>query len=250
VVSRGVPFRALLRSEWTKLRTLRSTWWCAAVYAVLVLTLGWLGAAITDSAPRADFAVGAALTGFGFGQLVLVVLGVLVGAGEHATGMAMSSFTAVPRRTRLLLARTLGTAVVTAVLTALLAVGCVLAAGLLTEVPGGVRPTDALVLRPVGLQVVAAVLVVVLAAALGTMLRSTAGGIGLGMVLVLLLPPLLAAEGGRVTEWLSYALPALRVGEDAFLVGHAGWAAGLAVVGAWALGAWALGAVLLERRDV
>ena len=33
---------------------------------------------------------GAALTGFGFGQLVLVVLGVLVGAGEHATGMAMS----------------------------------------------------------------------------------------------------------------------------------------------------------------
>ena len=249
-MSRGVPFRALLRSEWTKLRTVRSTWWCAAVYAALVLALGWLGAAITDSAPRADFAVGAALTGFGFGQLVLVVLGVLVGGGEHATGMAMSSFTAVPRRTRLQWARTLVLALGTALLTAVLAFGCVLAAASLTEVPGGVDPMDPLVLRPVGLQVAETALVVVLALALGTMLRSTAGGIGLGMVLVLLLPPLLAAEGGPVTEWLSYALPALRVGEDAFLVGHAGWPAGLAVVGGWAVGAWLLGAALLERRDV
>ena len=249
-MSRGVPFRALLRSEWTKLRTLRSTWWCVAVYAVLVLALGWLGAAITDSAPRADFAVGAALTGFGFGQLVLVVLGVLVGAGEHATGMAMSSFAAVPRRTRLQWARTAVLAVVTALITAVLALGCVLAAALLTVVPGGVDPVDSLVLRPVGLQVAEAVLVVVLALALGTVLRSTAGGIGLGMALVLLLPPLLAAEGGRVTEWLSYALPALRVGEDAFLVGHATWPAGMAVAAGWAAGAWLLGAALLERRDI
>ena len=58
------------------------------------------------------------------------------------------------------------------------------------------------------------------------------------MVLVLLLPPLLAAEGGRVTEWLSYGLPALRVGEDAFLVGHATWPAGVGVVAAWAVAAW------------
>jgi ABC-2 type transport system permease protein len=245
-----VRFGAVLRSEWTKLWSVRSTWWCAVVYAALVSALGWLGAALTDSAPRVDFAVGAALTGFGFGQLVLVVLGVLVGAGEHATGMAVSSFTAVPRRTRLLLARTVVVAAATALLTAILALGCVLAAGLLTEVPGGVSLADPRVLRPVGLQVAEAALVVVLSLALGTMLRSTAGGIGLGMVLVLLLPPLLAAEGGRVTEWLSLALPALRVGEDAFLVGHAGWPAGLAVVAGWAAGAWLLGAALLERRDV
>jgi ABC-2 type transport system permease protein len=249
-VSRAVPFRALLRSEWTKLRTVRSTWWCIAVYVALVLALGLLGAAITDSAPRADFAVGAALTGFGFGQLVLVVLGVLVGAGEHATGMSVSAVTAVPRRTRLLWARTVVVAVVTALLTVLLAVGCALAAGLMTEVPGGVGLVHPLVLRPVGLQVAGAVLVVVLALALGTVLRSTAGGIGLGTVLVLLLPPLLAAEGGPVTEWLSYALPALRTGEDAFLVGHAGWPAGLGVVAGWAVAAWLLGATLLERRDV
>jgi ABC-2 type transport system permease protein len=59
-----------------------------------------------------------------------------------------------------------------------------------------------------------------------------------------------AADGGPWTERLGEALPALRVGEDPFLVGTSSWTVGLVVVGAWALGAWAIGAVLLERRDV
>ena len=99
-MSGAVPFGAVLRSEWTKLRSLRSTWWCAAGYVVVVLTFGWLGAAVTDQAPSADFAVAAALTGFGFGQLVLVlvlvVLGVLTGATEFAAGTAVASFAGVP----------------------------------------------------------------------------------------------------------------------------------------------------------
>ena len=36
----------LLRSELTKLTSVRSTWWCAAVYVVVVLGLGWLAAAL------------------------------------------------------------------------------------------------------------------------------------------------------------------------------------------------------------
>jgi ABC-2 type transport system permease protein len=126
----------------------------------------------------------------------------------------------------------------------------VFAARTLTEVPGGIPLADAGVLRALGLQVASAALVVVLSVALGTALRSSAGGIGLVMALVLLLPPILAAEGGRVTEWLSEALPALRVGEDAFLAGVEGWPLGLVVVGAWAVCGWVLAALLLERRDV
>jgi ABC-2 type transport system permease protein len=240
----------LLASEWTKLRSLSSTWWCAGVYAVVVLALGLLGAAITDSAPRADFAVAVALTGFGCGQLVLVVLGVLTGAGEFATGAGVSSFTAVPRRARLLLAKTVVVALLAALLTVLLEVGCVFTARTLTEVPGGIPLADAGVLRALGSQAASAALVVVLSVALGTALRSSAGGIGLVMALVLLLPPILAAEGGRVTGWLSEALPALRVGEDAFLASVEGWPLGLVVVGAWAVGGWVLAALLLERRDV
>ena len=249
-MSGAVPFRALLRSEWTKLRSLRSTWWCASVYVVVVLAFGWLGAAVTDLVPSADLAVASSLIGFGFGQLVLVVLGVLVGATEFATGSAAASFAAVPRRTRLLLAKTTVVAVFTALLSVVLAVGCFAAARVLIAVPRGLRFTDAEVLRPLGLQVAAAALVVVLSVALGSMVRSTAGGAGLGLALVLVVPPLLAADGRRITETISDALPGLRVGEDAFLAGVPDGSAGLAVVAAWAVGAWLLGALLLERRDV
>ena len=251
-MSRGIPFRAVLRSEWTRLRSVRSTWWCLAVYALVVLGFGWLAAAVTQEAPEPGLALAAALTGFGFGQLVLVVLGVIVGAGEFATGSAVASFASVPRRTRLMLAKTVVVAVVTALLSSVLALGCFLAPRTLTYVPGGLHPGDAAVLRPLGLQVAEAALVVVLAVALGTMLRSTAGGIGIGvgLALVLVVPPLLAADGRRLSRVISEALPSLRVGEDPFLAGAVSWWAGLAAVAAWAVGAWLLGAALLERRDI
>jgi ABC-2 type transport system permease protein len=106
------------------------------------------------------------------------------------------------------------------------------------------------VLRQLVLQVAWAALLAVLAVALGTLLRSSAGGVGLGMALVFVLPPVLALAGSRWAELLSQALPALRVGEEAFLAVGTSWPVGLAVVGGWAVAAWALGAVLLERRDV
>ena len=249
-MSRGVSFGALLRSEWTKLRSVRSTWWCTAVYLLVVGASGWLAAAGTDSAPRADIAVSAALTGFGFGQLVLVVLGVLAVSSEFGSGMALVSLTAVPRRTRLLLAKTVVVAVYCALLTALLVVVCAVAARSLTAVPGEWSLEDPGVVRQVVLQVGAAALVGVLAVALATALRSTAGAVGLGMALVFVLPPVLALAGGNLASRLSQALPALRVGEDPFLAVPTGWAVGLVVCGAWALGAWAVGAVLLEGRDV
>ena len=249
-MSRGVPLAALLRSEWTKLRTVRSTWWCTAVYATVVLAFGWLGASVTDRAPSSGVAVAAALTGFGFGQVVLVVLGVLVGAGEHTTGMAVASYTVVPRRTRALLARSLVVAVLVAGVTAVAAAGCVAAARVQTVVPGGVGLVEPDVLRPAGLQVLSSVAVVVLGVAVGTLLRSTAGGAGLCLGLVLVLPLVLGADGRAWAERLADSLPALRVGEDAFLVGASSWPAGLVAVGGWAVGAWLLGALVLERRDV
>jgi hypothetical protein len=170
-VNASLAWPGLLRSEWTKLTTIRSTWWCAGVYAVVVLGLGWLAAAVTDRAPRADIAVTVALTGFGVGQLVLVVLGVLAGAGEFTTGMAVASFTTVPRRRRLLAAKVLVLGLAVAVLSAVLALGCLLAARVQTVVAdGGVPLTEAGVLRALGLQVAWAVLVTVVSVALGTVL--------------------------------------------------------------------------------
>ena len=87
-------------------------------------------------------------------------------------------------------------------------------------------------------------------AALGTVLRSTAGAVGVGAALVFVLPPVFALAGGETAARVSQGLPTLRVGEDAFLAGAPGWTAGLAVAGAWAAGAWLVSAALLEHRDV
>jgi ABC-type transport system involved in multi-copper enzyme maturation permease subunit len=245
-----VPFRAVLRSEWTKLWSVRSTWWCTGVYALAVGGGGWLAAAGTDSAARADVAVQTALTGFGIGQLVLVVLGVLAVTSEFASGMALVSLTAVPRRGRLLVAKTLVVLAYCLLVSALLAVLCALAARTLTAVPGGVQPSDPAVLRTLGLQVGAAGLIGVLAVALGTALRATAGAVGVGMALVFVAPPALALVGSRLASRISQALPALRVGEDAFLAVATPWRVGMAVLAAWALGIWVVGAALFARRDV
>ena len=249
-MSGGVPFRALLRSEWTKLRSVRSTWWCTAVYVVVAGGGGWLAAAGTDISPRADVAVQTALTGFGIAQLALVVLGVLVVSSEFASGLALVSLTSVPRRTRLLLAKTVVVVAYCLVLSAVLAVACALAARTLTAVPGGVQPDDPDVLRTLLLQVGAAGLVAVLGVALGAVLRSTAGAVGIGATLVFVAPPALALAGGDLAARVSQSLPALRVGEDAFLAVATTWQVGMAVVAAWAVGVWLLGAALLERRDV
>jgi ABC-2 type transport system permease protein len=160
------------------------------------------------------------------------------------------SFTAVPRRTRLLLARTVVVTVWCMLLSAVLVVVCALAARTLTAVPGGVQPADPAVLRTLGLQVGAAGLVAVLSVALGAVLRSTAGAVGIGTALVFVLPPALALAGGTTASRISQGLPALRVGEDAFLAVATRWPVGMAIVAAWAVGVWVLGALLLERRDV
>ena len=104
-MSARFPFRAVLRSEWTKLWSIRSTWWCTVVYVVVVGGGGRLAAAGTDSAARADVAVQTALTGFGIGQLVLVVLGALVVTNEFTSGLALVSLIVVPRRSTLLMRR-------------------------------------------------------------------------------------------------------------------------------------------------
>jgi ABC-2 type transport system permease protein len=228
----------------------RATWWCTALYLLVVGGTGGLAAASTDTAPDAGIAVSAALTGFGVGQFVLVVLGVLAVTSEFSSGMALASLTAVPRRGRLLVAKTLVVAGWCALLSLLLVVVCALAARTLTVVPGGVALLSPDVLRSLGLQVGAAALTGVLAVGLGAVLRSTAGAVGAGLALVIVLPPALAVAGGTWPERLSRALPAARVGEDSFLAAPTTWQVGMAVIAAWAVAAWVLGAILLQRRDV
>ncbi|PZA21272.1 hypothetical protein [Modestobacter versicolor] len=149
-MSAPVRFPAVLRSEWTKLVSVRSTWWSAAVYVLVAGAFGWLAASTTPSADSAGNAVGIALIGFGFAQFAVVVVGVTAAAGEFATGMVLASLAAVPRRVRWLAAKTGVVAGAVAGLTGVLALVCWLAARSLTAVDGGVPLVGAGVGRALG----------------------------------------------------------------------------------------------------
>jgi ABC-type transport system involved in multi-copper enzyme maturation permease subunit len=107
----------LLLAEWTKIRSVRSTLWTLAVFAVVSLGLTGLLTWLTlhaASQGRND-ARGAGLvtdpvgfilgTGLGLGQLAICVLGALVITSEYSSGSIRASLLAVPRRYPLLLAK-------------------------------------------------------------------------------------------------------------------------------------------------
>jgi len=108
-------FGNLLRAEWTKIRSVRSTAWSLAILSVTAIGLNTLVAGVaianwntTSAATKHSYA--ADPTGFlaaalNFAQIPLCVLGVLVIASEYSTGMIRSSVLAVPRRTPMLAAK-------------------------------------------------------------------------------------------------------------------------------------------------
>jgi ABC-2 type transport system permease protein len=263
-----VPARKVLRSEWTKLRTLRAAWLCLFLYVVVVVAGAYMSLNGTAAPDYAGIAVARALVGFAPAQLVLVALGALVVTSEYRSGTVLASLTAVPRRTRWLLAKTLVVVFWVAVLTALLAALCVVSVPTLTAGTLELPLRDPVVLRPVGLQVATAALVTVLGVGLGALFRSTLWATAVGALLVVVAPLVTAPAADERIAAASRWFPTLRVGEDdvltvatrgsfgvpaggdVLLAGASTWRFGLLVVGAWAVAAWVVGTVLTERRDV
>lgn len=98
--------RGVLASEFTKLRSVRSTYWTVA--ALLILGIG-LAAAIAAGTladlhahpgDKAGFDATQVSLGafFELGQLVIAVLGAMAITSEYSTGMIRTSLTAMPRR--------------------------------------------------------------------------------------------------------------------------------------------------------
>jgi ABC-2 type transport system permease protein len=95
----------VIRSEWTKLRTLPSSAWSLLVAAVLIVGFGALYSGVRVTRPPDDPAAIASfdptavsLSGLQLAQLAIGVLGALLITGEYATGMIRTSFAAVPAR--------------------------------------------------------------------------------------------------------------------------------------------------------
>lgn len=105
----------VLKSEWTKIRSVRSTLW--TLVTALVVTVG-LGVLITllvrhtfdDLSPREQATFDATLTSFAgmmLGQLAMIAFGILVISNEYSTGMIRASLAAVPQRGMLMTAKVL-----------------------------------------------------------------------------------------------------------------------------------------------
>ncbi|OEV05698.1 ABC transporter permease subunit [Streptomyces oceani] len=96
----------VLRSEWTKVRSVRSTLWTLASAFAVTVGLSALICVFTESS-YADMPVEQKATfdptfvsfsGMTLGQLAMIAFGVLVVSGEYSTGMIRSSLGAVPQR--------------------------------------------------------------------------------------------------------------------------------------------------------
>src|SRR5215472_2857913 len=93
IAASGTRFSDLCRSEWTKLRSVRSTYWTFIVTIVLVVGIGAIASAAVSNHVRnhpgdlPDDPMVVTFLGMQFAQLSIGVLGVLVMSAEYSTGM-------------------------------------------------------------------------------------------------------------------------------------------------------------------
>lgn len=210
--------RGVIRSEWTKMRTVRSTTW--TLFATVVLSLGigalacWAVSSHWDRMSVLDRLTfdptSQSLTGLLFGQLALGILGILVVSAEYSTGSIRATLSAVPRRPLVVVGKAVVYGVVALVVGEIVSlVAFEIGQAVLS---GGPAPHSALgdpgVLRAVvggGLYLTALGL---LAVGLGWIIRHTAGAIATFVGILLILPLILAALPTSFRDAIGKFLPA------------------------------------------
>ncbi|MER7622794.1 ABC transporter permease subunit [Streptomyces sp. NPDC126503] len=201
-----------LASEWTKIRSLRSTMWTLGVMVLLMLGVGTgvaLIVAASDYPAENDAALGLGFFGLLLGSICVMTLGVLTIASEYGTGMIRTTLTACPSRGRVLLAKAIVFFALVFTITTLTAT--VVAVVQIALVSGPDPTADQWLRATVGAGLFLA-LTGLLSLAVGTLIRHSAGAITI-MIGVLLMPLvaamfMMAESLSGVRDWLlAYALP-------------------------------------------
>lgn len=251
----------VLRSEWTKLWSLRSTRWSLLFAFVSMAGLGPLIAAVTmshwdrlDPGDRATFdPINTALGGYHLAQLAIGVLGVLVISGEYSTGQIRSSLMAVPRRLPVLWAKTANFAAVSFVLMTVASfIAFIGAQAILTQHHVNVPLGHAPALRAIIGTGLYMIVLGVFAMSLGALVRNTAGGIAIFAGVLFVLPGLVHVLPASTFDAINPYLPSNAGGDVLSNTTDPGMLApwtGFAVFCGYALVALAASAVLLLRRD-
>ncbi|SDO69375.1 hypothetical protein SAMN04487981_112221 [Streptomyces sp. cf386] len=256
----------VLRSEWAKFWSLRSSWITLGVAVFLLVLFGAVASytyspdAVATGGPPGpgsgdgdSTAVSLALTGVTFASLAIGVLGVLLSAGEYSTGMIRSTLAAVPRRLPVLWSKAL---VIGPIALVLATIGALAAFQLGTPGLDGERIALSLgddgVLRSLAGAGVYLALVAVFGVALGVLIRSSAGAIAALVGVLLILPGLASLLPDSWYDTLSPYFPS-NAGSAVYALhetsGSLSPGAGLAVFAGWVALTLVGAAVRLVRTD-
>lgn len=253
-------FTNLVRAEFIKLRTVRSTYWTLLI--AFTANIGFAVVAASVIAPRLSAhdrdqidVVQLALAGIHLSQIAYGVLGALTITGEYGSGMIRATFAATPRRRALLTAKALvftGVTLVTATVSAFVAY-LAFDAALPANTLSGTALSDPGIARAVaggGLYLTALGL---LGFGLGVVLRSSAGAIATVFGVLFVPPLLLDLLPGSWKDAVGPAVP-MQAGTQVYVaVRHetaalAPWT-GFAVFCAYTAAALLAGFLLVNRRD-
>ena len=252
-----------LRSEWTKIRSVRSTYW--TLLSLLVVSIG-LGAAICAASashlnahPRDKVGFDATQTSvaifFFLGQLIITVLGAMVITSEYSTGMIRTSLTVQPRRGLLYVAKGLVFAAVALVVSFFTAfVAFFVGQSLLSS-----AHVQATLSQPRVVQaIIGSALVVTMAAlfayGLGGIIRHTAGAITSAIGLLFVVPIIVnfLPDNWRqdIVRWLPTGAGDVLTSTVLPLPQHhfSPWVQ-FSVTAAWVLAALIAGGILFRKRD-
>ncbi|MBX9394301.1 ABC transporter permease subunit [Streptomyces sp. TRM72054] len=182
-----------LASEWTKIKSVRSTMWTLGVFVLLVVGIGLLAGALVANSSEAELGgenpLSLGFFGLLLGSMCIITLGVLTTASEYGTGMIRTTMTACPTRGRVLAAKAIVFFSVAFVVT-LVAVGFVAFAqvGMLSDAR---EPSGAEWLKgTVGISLYIALLGL-LSLVVGSIVRHSAGAITI-MIATVLAPLVIA----------------------------------------------------------
>ncbi|MFL5995418.1 MAG: ABC transporter permease [Streptomyces sp.] len=249
-----------IASEWTKIRSVRSTIWTLGVFVLLVIGIGLGAAAVvaanaSQESMRGDSPLPLGFFGLLLGSMCVITLGVLTTASEYGTGMIRTTMVACPSRGRVLAAKAIVFFAVAFVATLVPVLVVALADVALLD--GARTPTGQEWLKgTLGISLYIALLGL-LSLIVGSIIRHSAGAITLmiGLVLAPLVIALLmfaqSLEGLRQALF-EYSIPnQLSVFYSNSLTdsGPSGWEPLWIIIGVTAV-AFACAFALLESRDV
>jgi ABC-type transport system involved in multi-copper enzyme maturation permease subunit len=253
----GLP--GTLRSELTKILSVRSTYW--TLLAQVVASIAWAVlncAGIVSHGAGSDFnAAEASLTGqVALGELIIVVLGALVITSEYSTGMIRTSLAVMPRRGVLYVAKAIVFTAVTLTISLITSfVAFFVGQAILSSKHYNTTLAQPGVLRAVLLSAAVVAVFGLLAYGTGAIIRHTAGAITSILGVIFLIPALAQALPNSwfadVVRWLPGAEALSPIARSAPPISDhlfSAWGE-FAVFSGYTMVLLALGAWLFIRRD-